>query len=63
MVPTDRAKGHGHHPEHRKFHLNIMKKFFMLRMTKDWNRIPREFGELLPEPFKTYLDAFLCKLI
>ena len=48
----------------RKFHLNMRKNFFPLKVTEHWNRLP---GGVVESPsleiFKTHLDAFLCNLL
>jgi len=60
VVPKDETRGNGHKPKHRKFHLNVRKNFFTLRVTEPWNRLPREVVESPSlEIFKTRLDKVL----
>ncbi|KFZ50933.1 hypothetical protein N321_00647, partial [Antrostomus carolinensis] len=50
--------------EHRKFHINIRKNFFTVRVMGHWHRLPREVVESPSlETFKTCLDTFLCDLL
>ncbi|KFV75624.1 hypothetical protein N308_00136, partial [Struthio camelus australis] len=46
--------------KHRRFHLNMRKNFFTVRVTEPWSRLPREAVESPSlEIFKTRLDAIL----
>ena len=50
--------------EHRKFHTNMQKNFFMVRVMERWNRLPRK---VVVSPsmgiFKTLLDTHLRYLL
>jgi len=64
VVRSDRTRGSGHKLKYNKFHLNMRKNFFPLRVTQHWNRLPREVVDSPSlEIFKTHLDEVLCSLI
>ncbi|KAJ7403051.1 hypothetical protein BTVI_80982 [Pitangus sulphuratus] len=64
VVPRDRTRSNGHKLKHKKFHLNMRKNFFTLRVAEHWDGLPREGVESLSlETFKTPRDLFLCHLL
>jgi len=63
VVPSDRTRGDWYKLKHRKFHLNIRKNFFTLRVMEHWNRLPREAVDSPSlEILKTCMDKVLCNL-
>jgi len=64
VVPSDRTKDNGHKLKQRKFQLNMRKKFFPLRVTEHWNRLPREAVESPSlQISKPHLHKLLCSLL
>ena len=64
VVCGDRTRGNGHRKECRKFHTNMGKNFFTVRVTEHWDRLPREVvGSPSLEIFKARLDAHLGSLL
>ena len=62
MVPSDRTRGDGHKLKHRRFPVNIRKRFFTARVTEHWHRLPREVMESPSlEIFQSRLDTDLGK--
>ena len=45
VVCGDRTRGNGRKQKHKKFHIDVPKNFFMVRVTEHWNRLHREAVE------------------
>ena len=64
VVCCDMTRSNGHKLEHSKFHMNIRKSFYTVRVTEHWNRLPTDVADSLSlKIYKTHLDAFLCNLL
>lgn len=46
VVLTDRMMSNGHKLKHVRFHLNMRKSFFTVRVAEHWNRLSRDTGSL-----------------
>ena len=64
MASSDRTMGDGFKLKEGTFRLDIRKTFFMMRVVKHWNRLPREAVDASSlETFKARLDGALSNLI
>ena len=67
VVCSERTRCNGLKLEHRKFHTNVQKYFFTVRVMERWHRLPREVVESIcrvnMEIFKTCLDTYLCDIL
>lgn len=58
VVCCSRSRSNGLKLEYRKFHTNMQKNFFAVRVMEHWNRLHRELVDSpSTEIFKTWVDA------
>jgi len=63
-VCRDKTRRNGFKLEQGTFRLDMRKKFYMVRVVKDWNKLPRDGLKALSlEIFKIRLDRTLSNLI
>ena len=64
VMCSNRTRSNGLKLGHRKFHKNMQKYLFTVRVTKHWNRLPRGVVQSLSmEVLKTRLDGTPGNLI
>lgn len=63
MVPGSRIRDNSLKLKHAKFRLHV-RKTFTLRVTKHWNKVPRETVDSpFLEIFRTHLDVILGNVL
>ena len=60
---SNRTRGNGCKLKEGRFSLDIRKKFFILRVVRHWNRLPRVVDVPSLEVFKARLDRGLSNLV
>lgn len=61
---ADRTRRNGFKPKESRWRLDVKKKFFMVRVVKFFNRLPRGVLNVpYPETFRTGLDRVLSNKI
>jgi len=58
VMPNTSTRGSGHKLEYMKFHLNVRKHVFIVRLMEHWHKLPRDAVEPLSlKIFKSHLDG------
>ena len=61
---SDRMRGNGFKLEESRFRLDIRKKFFTVRVMRQWNRLPSKAVDIPSlEAFKARLDGAVSNLM
>jgi len=61
---SDRTSTNGFKLKEGRLRLDIRKKFFMMRVVRQWNRLPREAVDVTSlQAFKASLDVALRNLV
>ena len=63
MECSDRMRGNGFKLKEGRFRLHVRKQFFIVRMVRYWNRLPREVVDAHAWVFKARLDGALSSLV
>jgi len=63
-ICSDRTRGNSFKLKEGTFRLDVKKKFFTMRVVRDWNRLPREaVAARSLEVFRAGLDGVLSNLV
>lgn len=63
VVPSNRAMGSRHKPEHRAFHMNIREKLLYFEAGRPFRQAAQRGWEVSSEGIQNQLDAFLWSLL
>jgi len=64
VVPAGRMRSKGHELKYSKFHLNIRKNNFTMRVVKQWNMLPsKAIDTSIIQDIQTQLGTVLSSLL